>query len=223
MGSDPKDGSFVGDLCYKLDSNVAEIEGDAPLAKRLRRASSDALQDVVSGEELSLYTSAPNNSESAQKTFSFAVRDSLINIGPLKDFAHGLRTNADPNATGVAKQSNYELVCCSGHGKNGALCILQQSVRPDLITEVELAGCKGIWTVYHKSARGHSADPSKTVSEDDEYHAYLIISLESRTMLLLLVSGTVEFLRTSVPGGEGVASLVSFLLVDDIALASRVS
>lgn len=27
-------------------------------------------------------------------------------------------------------------VCCSGHGKNGALCILRQSIRPEMITEV---------------------------------------------------------------------------------------
>lgn len=45
-----------------------------------------------------------------QKFFSFIVRDSLINVGPLKDFSYGLRINADPNATGIAKQSNYELV-----------------------------------------------------------------------------------------------------------------
>jgi len=38
------------------------------------------------------------------------VRDSLINVGPLKDFSYGLRINADANATGIAKQSNYELV-----------------------------------------------------------------------------------------------------------------
>jgi hypothetical protein len=41
---------------------------------------------------------------------SYIVRDSLINVGPLKDFSYGLRANADPNATGNAKQSNYELV-----------------------------------------------------------------------------------------------------------------
>lgn len=45
-----------------------------------------------------------------QKIFSFIVRDSLINVGPLRDFSYGLRINADPNATGIAKQSNYELV-----------------------------------------------------------------------------------------------------------------
>ncbi|XP_020575290.1 cleavage and polyadenylation specificity factor subunit 1, partial [Phalaenopsis equestris] len=50
--------------------------------------------------------------------------------------------------------------------------------------QVELPGCKGIWTVYHKSARGHAVDALKSSKEDDEFHAYLIISLESRTMVL---------------------------------------
>ncbi|XP_017972870.1 PREDICTED: cleavage and polyadenylation specificity factor subunit 1 isoform X6 [Theobroma cacao] len=177
-------GSGASALPSGLKEEVGDIEGDVPLAKRLRRSSSDALQDMVGGEELSLYGSAPNNTESAQKTFLFAVRDSLTNVGPLKDFSYGLRINADVNATGIAKQSNYELVCCSGHGKNGALCVLRQSIRPEMITEVELTGCKGIWTVYHKSTRSHSADLSKVTDDDDEYHAYLIISLEARTMVL---------------------------------------
>uniref|UniRef100_A0A2N9IMS6 Protein kinase domain-containing protein n=1 Tax=Fagus sylvatica TaxID=28930 RepID=A0A2N9IMS6_FAGSY len=125
-------------LSSGLKEEVGDIEGDAPQVKRLRRSSSDALQDMISGEELSLYGSAPNNADSAQKTFSFAVRDSLINVGPLKDFSYGLRMNADANATGLAKQSNYELVCCSGHGKNGALCVLRQSIRPEMITEFNL-------------------------------------------------------------------------------------
>uniref|UniRef100_A0A7N0U7D7 Cleavage and polyadenylation specificity factor subunit 1 n=1 Tax=Kalanchoe fedtschenkoi TaxID=63787 RepID=A0A7N0U7D7_KALFE len=167
-----------------VKEEVGDIENDTPLAKRLRMSSSDVLPDIVNAEELSIYGSTLNNTESTQKTFSFSVRDSLINVGPLKDFAYGLRTNADPNATGVAKQSNYELVCCSGHGKNGSLCVLQQSIRPELITEVELPGCKGIWTVYHKSGRNQYSDLSKIAAADDEYHAYLIISLESRTMVL---------------------------------------
>lgn len=177
-------GSGASTLPSGLKEEVGDIEGDVPLAKRLRRSSSDALQDAVGSEELSLYGSTPNNSESAQKAFLFAVRDSLINVGPLKDFSYGLRINADANAMGIAKQSNYELVCCSGHGKNGALCVLRQSIRPEMITEVELTGCKGIWTVYHKSTRDHNADSSKLADDDDEYHAYLIISLEARTMVL---------------------------------------
>lgn len=32
-------------------------------------------------------------------------------------------------------------VCCSGHGKNGALCVLQQSIRPEVITQVRASFC----------------------------------------------------------------------------------
>lgn len=160
-----------------LTDEPADIESDLPFSKRLKRIPSDVLQDVTSVEELSFHNKAvPNIVDSAEK-ISFVVRDALINVGPLKDFAYGLRTNSDPNAAGIAKQSNYELVCCSGHGKNGTLSALQQSIRPDLITEVELPSCTGIWTVYYKSSRGNTAD-------NNEYHAYLIISLESRTMVL---------------------------------------
>ncbi|KAJ3679867.1 hypothetical protein LUZ60_016145 [Juncus effusus] len=183
-------GSRLGDsLLVQYSSNSTQItdeggdmemDNNNPFAKRLKRMPSDPLLDVTSGEELSLFTTAQNSSDSSQKSFSFVVRDSLLNIGPIKDFAYGLRINADPNATGLAKQSNYELVCCSGHGKNGALTVLQQSIRPELITEVELAGCKGIWTVYHKNSR----DASKSIPDDEEYHSYLIISLENRTMVL---------------------------------------
>ena len=45
---------------------VGDIEGDVPSAKRLRKSSSDALQDMVNGEELSLYGSAPNSTETSQ-------------------------------------------------------------------------------------------------------------------------------------------------------------
>ncbi|GJT05831.1 cleavage and polyadenylation specificity factor subunit 1 isoform X1 [Tanacetum coccineum] len=174
-----------------VKEEVGDIEGDLPSTKRLRRSSSDALQDMANDEELSLYGSDLNNGQSSQKTFSFTVRDSLINVGPLKDFSYGLRMNADPNATGVAKQSNYELVCCSGHGKNGALCVLQRSIRPEIITQEAIPGCKGLWTVYHKNSR-NPAEQSKTAAEDDEHHAYLIISLESRTMVLQTVSNLEE-------------------------------
>ncbi|KAL6503845.1 hypothetical protein OROGR_025768 [Orobanche gracilis] len=174
-----------------VKEEVEDIETDAPLAKRLRRSPSDSLEDLVTGDDLSFYGTDPNNAHLAQKAFTFAVRDSLLNVGPLKDFSYGLRINADLNAAGIAKQSNYELVCCSGHGKNGALSVLPQSVRPDTITQIfeSLPGCKGIWTVYHKNLR---SDFSKAEIDEDEYHAYLIIRLENRTMVLQTASNLEE-------------------------------
>jgi cleavage and polyadenylation specificity factor subunit 1 len=65
-----------------------------------------------------------------------------------------------------------------------------------MITEVELPGCKGIWTVYHKSSRGHNADSSKMAADEDEYHAYLIISLEARTMVYFASVCWLFFIRS---------------------------
>ncbi len=38
----------------------------------------------------------------------------------------------------------------SGHGKNGALCVLQSGVRPQVVTTFELPGCLDMWTVLAK-------------------------------------------------------------------------
>ncbi|KAL3531479.1 hypothetical protein ACH5RR_010801 [Cinchona calisaya] len=56
-----------------------------------------------------------------QKAFSFAVRDSPINIGP---------------------------VCCSGHGKNGAVCVLQKSILPENCSEVGASKVKSFSTYF---------------------------------------------------------------------------
>lgn len=42
---------------------------------------------------------------------------------------------------------DLELVTCSGHGKNGALCVLQRELRPQVVTTFELPGCSDMWTV----------------------------------------------------------------------------
>ncbi len=49
--------------------------------------------------------------------------------------------------------------------------------------QVELPGCTGIWTVYHKAQRDSASDVDLVTSKDEEFHAYLIISLGSRTMV----------------------------------------
>lgn len=46
---------------------------------------------------------------------------------------------------------DLELVTCSGHGKNGALCVLQRELRPQVVTTFELPGCSDMWTVVSKT------------------------------------------------------------------------
>ena len=47
-------------------------------------------------------------------------------------------------------EQDLELVTCSGHGKNGALCVLQMGVRPQVVTTFELPGCRDMWTVLSR-------------------------------------------------------------------------
>ena len=101
-------------------------------------------------------------------SYSFAVCDSLVNISPISSMVMGqpfslseeFLENVDPD---------LELVGCCGHSKNGALAILQRSIRPQLVTTSELFGLRDIWTL---------------MSLDSEYDRYLIISLNESTMIL---------------------------------------
>lgn len=42
---------------------------------------------------------------------------------------------------------DIEMVMTSGYGKNGALSVLQRSIRPQVVTTFELPGCLDMWTV----------------------------------------------------------------------------
>ena len=94
-------------------------------------------------------------------------------------------------ATNVKADPDIELVSTSGHGKNGALCVLQQTVRPSIITSFPLAGCNNMWTLV---------GPSKV----KEGHAFLILSLaESSTStnrLMILQTGGDEINDLEVSG-----------------------
>ena len=88
-----KDGHIgYGEFAYRLEENIFGImhEGEALLAKRLFRASLNISQEAMSSEEISLYTSITNNSDSSQKALPFSIKDPLVNVGLLKDFTSEL-------------------------------------------------------------------------------------------------------------------------------------
>jgi len=43
---------------------------------------------------------------------------------------------------------DLELVTTSGHAKNGALCVLQRSIRPQIVTTIPIPSLKDLWTVF---------------------------------------------------------------------------
>lgn len=68
-------------------------------------------------------------------------------------------------------EHDIELVTTSGYGKNGAICILQRSIRPQIITTFELPGCVDMWTVF--------------APDDDNLHSFLILTQEDSSMVRL--------------------------------------
>ncbi|XP_051526250.1 cleavage and polyadenylation specificity factor subunit 1-like [Myxocyprinus asiaticus] len=128
-------------------------------------------------------------------TYSFEVCDSILNIGPCSSASMG-----EPAFLSEEFQSNLEpdleVVVCSGYGKNGALSVLQKSIRPQVVTTFELPGCQDMWTVIYceekpekSQTEGDSESPEEekreaAVEDDKNKHGFLILSREDSTMIL---------------------------------------
>uniref|UniRef100_A0A8C1TVS3 Cleavage and polyadenylation specificity factor subunit 1 n=1 Tax=Cyprinus carpio TaxID=7962 RepID=A0A8C1TVS3_CYPCA len=128
-------------------------------------------------------------------TYSFEVCDSILNIGPCASASMGepaflseeFQTNPEPD---------LEVVVCSGFGKNGALSVLQRSIRPQVVTTFELPGCHDMWTVIYCEEKPEKSPPEgdgegpeedkheQTVADDKNKHGFLILSREDSTMIL---------------------------------------
>lgn len=144
-------------------------------------------------EELEVYGSEMQTTKQIT-SYTFEVCDSLLNIGPCGRICMGepafqseeFSNNADPD---------LELVSTAGYGKNGAICVLQRSIRPQVVTTFELPGCVDMWTVFgpsmDKKEQEYFLEDLKS-EEGDKYkkddsistHAFLILSRMDSSMIL---------------------------------------
>ncbi|XP_077335360.1 cleavage and polyadenylation specificity factor subunit 1-like [Lithobates pipiens] len=142
-----------------------------------------ALVDEI--DEIEVYGSELQ-SGTQLSTYSFEVCDSILNIGPCAMASMGepaFLSEEFQNST----EPDLEIVLCSGYGKNGALSVLQKSIRPQVVTTFELPGCHDMWTVI--SPNEQSEDTGETAVEAEEEddknrHGFLILSREDSTMIL---------------------------------------
>lgn len=123
-------------------------------------------------------------------TYSFEVCDSILNIGPCTNASMG-----EPAFLSEEFQDSIEpdleIVVCSGYGKNGALSVLQKSIRPQVVTTFELPGCHDMWTVISSSKkdeqRKSESEKESGTSEgldESKRHGFLILSRDDSTMVL---------------------------------------
>ena len=139
----------------------------------------------VSAATLKAAAKAANAGRKEDPGYTFTVRDSVLGISPIIDLTAGASASVQGDT-----EERAELVAACGHGKNGALAILQRGIQPELVTEVEagtLPGLMGTWTVYHESRdneRLRESGAAAAAANVDPFHSYLVISLESTTMVL---------------------------------------
>lgn len=92
-------------------------------------------------EELEVYGSGLKTSVQLT-SYTFEVCDSVLNIAPIGFAAIGERS-CDEDREDVKEQNakcELEVVTSSGRGKNGALCVMQHSIKPQIITSFGLSG-----------------------------------------------------------------------------------
>lgn len=152
----------------KDDDNDEAETGDKVLDSLDDCMATDVL-DIRDPEELEVYGN--QKQASLQITsYVFEVCDSLLNIGPCGNVSLGEPAFRSEEFNKLS-EPDLELVTTSGYGKNGALCVLQKSIRPQIVTTFTLPGYSNMWTVRH----------------NDDKHAFLILSQEEGTMVCSFV------------------------------------
>uniref|UniRef100_A0A3Q3C8Z9 Cleavage and polyadenylation specificity factor subunit 1 n=1 Tax=Haplochromis burtoni TaxID=8153 RepID=A0A3Q3C8Z9_HAPBU len=179
-------GSRLGNsLLLKYTEKLQETPEEPPSKKKRVESSTNWTDEV---DEIEVYGSEAQ-SGTQLATYSFEVCDSILNIGPCANASMG-----EPAFLSEEFQSNpepdLEVVVCSGFGKNGALSVLQRSIRPQVVTTFELPGCHDMWTVISKKDKEEvekEEEEKKTeppMEDDAKKHGFLILSREDSTMIL---------------------------------------
>ena len=119
-----------------------------------------------------------NESKKPSSTYSFEYCDHLINIGPC---GYAIVGEGDIEETRPLQRhlpphyqtTPLDLVTTSGHNKSGSISILQQTIKPELITTQALPGSIDMWTVYSSIYN----------PEQKREHSFILISQETSTLI----------------------------------------
>ena len=134
----------------------------------------------TSKNEVNYFASEQGTLESKKQTvtYSLEVADHLINIGPCGYAIVGEGDSEETRPLQRHMPAHYQtapldLVTTSGTSKCGSVSILQQTIKPELITTQALPNSVDMWTVY----------ASTTKQNETRQHAYILIGQEISTLI----------------------------------------
>ncbi|XP_071082054.1 cleavage and polyadenylation specificity factor subunit 1-like [Haliotis cracherodii] len=178
----------------KSERQEADKKQNEPASKKRKVEGAEQLASDVTEienlDELEVYGASENTAGTTITSYTFEVCDNIWNIAPC-----GQITMGDPvflsEEFSSSLDPDLELVTTSGYGKNGALSVLQRSIRPQVVTTFELPGCRDLWTVF-SSVPLVDDEAEKEEGEKEEEpkpelkggHAFLILSRADTSMVL---------------------------------------
>ncbi|XP_054164327.1 cleavage and polyadenylation specificity factor subunit 1-like [Oppia nitens] len=171
-----------------LNKKIKIEENDVPVDPEKDNIGNWFAGDVALIEDKDLFEAygkqeTLQNKKETPTTFVFEVCDSLINISPCGQICMGEpQMLAEEFSSG--KEPDLELVTTSGFAKNGALSVLQRTIRPQIVTTFELPGCTDMWTVYGPNSQSTKDNTNDSKTDTNLMHAYLIISRIDATLVL---------------------------------------
>ncbi|CAF4734805.1 unnamed protein product [Rotaria sp. Silwood1] len=130
--------------------------------------------------DIIFFTSEIDTNESKKQTYtySFEYCDNLINIGPC---GYAIVGEGDSEEIRLLQRhlplhyqtTPLDFVTTSGTNKCGSISILQQTIKPELITTQALPGSIDMWTVYS----------STNEQNEKREHSFILISQETSTLI----------------------------------------
>lgn len=179
------------DLTAQKDEEKHEVEASKnektedspPSPKKQKVVEENEVKKEV--DELFGSDDGDDNTNQRISDFRLTVCDSLVNIGPCVDSELGFPTISYEFSN--QQESALDLVLLSGHGGSSSISVLQQTVKPLLITSFALPGCDDVWTVHSREENTKGTD----------YHSHLLISREDSTLVLETCKTEISEVETS--------------------------
>lgn len=122
-------------------------------------------------------------SKNQEDDFMFRVCDTLLNTGPIVDMTIGdvesnQKTEEEEENTTVAGIPDLELVSCSGHGRNGALCVFQRHIHPQTSFSFDQSDSQAIFSIkcrkelpFDDAAGEQLRKSTKTAVDGEQEHS----------------------------------------------------